>query len=101
MTKKHQEELSAVSEKIYNSAINEIQAYINKTYGNRKENTLENQLEDFHAIAGEVTAALMGNAMAMVDEECWEDELKTLGIQVKTMAAYAASTQKAAMGKKE
>ena len=51
MTKKHQAELTAVAEKIYDLAANEIQAYINKTYGKNQENTLAQQLEDFHVIA--------------------------------------------------
>ena len=40
MTKKHQAELTAVAEKIYDLAANEIQTYINKTYGKNQENTL-------------------------------------------------------------
>ncbi len=37
MDKKHQAELTAVAEKIYDFAANEIQAYINKTYGKNRE----------------------------------------------------------------
>ena len=39
---------STVAEKIYDLAANEIQAYINKAYGNKQENTLAQQMEDFH-----------------------------------------------------
>ena len=68
MDKKHQAELTAVAEKIYDLAANEIQAYINKTYGKNQENTLAAQLEDFHVIADTASSYLMGNAMAMVEE---------------------------------
>lgn len=44
MNKKHQAELTAVAEKIYDLAANEIQAYINKTYGKNQE--------AFYGIAG-------------------------------------------------
>ena len=64
MTKKHQAELTAVAEKIYDLAANEIQTYINKTYGKNQENTLAQQLEDFHVIADTASSYLMGNAMA-------------------------------------
>ena len=40
MDAKHQAELTAVAEKIYNLAANEIQDYINKTYGKKKDNSL-------------------------------------------------------------
>ena len=100
MTKKHQAELTAVAEKIYDLAANEIQAYINKTYGGKQENTLAAQLEDFHVIADEVAAYLMGNAMAMVDETCWNDDLKTLNAHVRQIAAYVASSQRAELGPK-
>lgn len=88
-TRKHQAELTKVAEKIYDLAANEIQAYINKTYGGKQENTLEAQLEDFHVIANEVAAYLMGNAMAMVDESCWNDDLKTLNGHIRQIASYS------------
>lgn len=90
MTKKHQAELTAVAEKIYDLAVNEIQTYINKAFGGKKENTLEAQLEDFHIIADEAAAYLMGNAMAMVDESCWNDDLKTLNGHIRQIASYGA-----------
>ncbi len=100
MTKKHQAELTKVAEKIYDLAANEIQAYINKAYGNKQENTLAQQLEDFHVIADEVAAYLMGNAMAMVDETCWADDLKTLNGHIRQIAEYVAGNQKAELGPK-
>ena len=100
MTKKHQAELTAVAEKIYDLAANEIQSYINKTYDGKQENTLAAQLEDFHVIADEVAAYLMGNAMAMVDETCWADDLKTLNWHIRQIAEYVASNQRAELGPK-
>lgn len=100
MTKKHQAELTKVAEKIYDLAANEIQVYINKAYGNKQENTLAQQLEDFHIIADEVAAYLMGNAMAMVDETCWTDDLKTLNGHIRQIAEYVASNQRAELGPK-
>ena len=98
MTKKHKNELTLVSQKIYDLAADEIQKYIIKTYGNEKSNTLAQQLEDFHVIADEVSAYLMGNAMAMVDESCWADDLKTLNEHVKQIASYVVSNQRAELG---
>ena len=100
MTRKHQAELTKVAERIYDLAANEIQSYINKAYGSRQENTLEHQLEDIHVIADEVAAYLMGNAMATVDESCWEDDLKTLNGHIRQIAEYVASNQRAELGPK-
>jgi len=100
MTKKHQTELTAVAEKIYDLAANEIQTYINKTYGKNQENTLAQQLEDFHVIADTAASYLMGNAMAMVDESCWDNDLKTLNQHVRQIATYVAGAQSAELGPK-
>ena len=100
MDKNHQTELTAIAQKIYNFAANEIQDYINKSYGDNQENTLAAQLEDFHVIADTASSYLMGNAMAMVDESCWNDDLKTLNTHVRQIATYVASSQQAELGPK-
>ena len=100
MNAKHHAELTTVAEKIYDFAANEIQAYINKTYGADQGNTLADQLEDFHVIADTAASYLMGNAMAMVEESCWNDDLKTLNTHVRQIATYVASNQRAELGPK-
>lgn len=100
MTKKHQTELTTVAEKIYDFAAETIQTYINKTYGKNQENTLAAQLEDFHVIADTAASYLMGNAMAMVEESCWNDDLKTLNTHVRQIATYVANNQRAELGPK-
>lgn len=100
MNAKHHAELTTVAEKIYDFAANEIQAYINKTYGSDQGNTLADQLEDFHVIADTAASYLMGNAMAMVEESCWNDDLKTLNTHVRQIATYVASNQRAELGPK-
>ena len=100
MTKKHHAELTGVASRIYDQAAGEIQAYITERYGNRKENTLPEQLEDFHTIAAELSAFLMGNAIAMIDEPYWDDDLKSMNQHIKQVATYVASSQRAELSKK-
>ena len=100
MTKEHQAELTRVAERIYDLAANEIQNYINKTYEKNQANTLADQMEDFHIIADEVAAYLMGNAMAMVDRSCWADDLNTLNGHIRQIAEYVVSNQQAETGYK-
>ncbi len=45
-------------------------------------------------IADTAASYLMGNAMAMVEESCWNDDLKTLNTHVRQIATYVASNQK-------
>lgn len=98
MDQKHHEELTAVASAIYDKAAEEIQTYIIKKYGQNKDNTLVQQMEDFHIIADEAAAYLMGNAMAMVDESCWDGDLKTLNQHIRQIAKYVAGAQKAQLG---
>ena len=100
MTKKHQAELTIVAERIYDLAANEIQSYINKTYCGKQGNTLAAQLEDFHVIADTASSYLMGNAMAMVEESCWDNDLNTLNTHVRQIAKYVAGNQRAEFGPK-
>ena len=100
MTKKHYAEITEVARKIYDQAAEEIPSYIAARYGNRKENTLSEQLEDFHAIADEVSAYLMGNAIAMIDGPYWDDDLKRMNQHIKQIATYVASNQRAELSKK-
>ncbi len=100
MTKKHQQKLTEIASKIYDLATIEIQNYLNETYGDNPGDTFANQIEDFHVIADEVSAFLMGNAMALTHESCWDDDLKTLGQHVRKVATYAASKQQAELGPK-
>lgn len=51
-------------------------------------------------IADEVAAYLMGNAMAMVDESAWNDDLKTLNGHIRQIAEYVTSNQRAELGPK-
>jgi hypothetical protein len=41
---------------------------------------------------------MMGNAMAMMDEDCWNDDLKTLNGQIRQIAEYVSRNQKAELG---
>ena len=100
MTREHQAELTQVAERIYDLAANEIQNYINKTYEKNQANTLADQMEDFHIIADEVAAYLMGNAMAMVDRSCWADDLNTLNGHIRQIAEFVVSNQLAETGYK-
>ena len=100
MTEQHKEELTNVAARIYDFAANEIQSYLNKHYSDKQENTLARQVEDFHVIADEVAAYLMGNAMAMVDEVCWSEDLKTLNEHIRQVAKYVAGNQQAESGVK-
>ena len=51
-------------------------------------------------ISDEVAAYLMGNAMGIEDESCWDADLKELNGHIKQVAKYVASNQRAELGPK-
>ncbi len=71
-----------------------------RTSRNGFQNNSLSQNRQKHVIADEVAAYLMGNAMAMVDETCWNDDLKTLNGHIRQIAEYVASNQRAELGPK-
>lgn len=100
MNKRHQDELSAVAIRIFNFAEEEIQKYINKKYKNSNGDTMAQQMNDFYVISDEVTAYLVGNVMGIMNESCWDDNLKELNQHIRQIARYVASDQRAELGPK-
>ena len=90
---KHIQELEKVAAEIYDLAANKISTYINKTYGNNPDNTEIQQLQDFLIIADEVSAYLMGNAMALTDSKHDERNLSELVAHIKQVTDYVRREQ--------
>lgn len=92
-SKNHIKELQEVSNKIYEFAANEITGYCEKRYGEIQKDTGTEQMEDFRIIADEVCAYLMGNALAMVDDSCFEEDLQTVSGHIRQVREYVVKMQ--------
>lgn len=91
--KKHIQELEKVAEEIYDFAANKISVYINETYGNNPDDTEIQQLQDFLIIADEVSAYVMGNAMALTDPKHDEGNISELVAHIEQIANYVRREQ--------
>ena len=96
-SKNHIRELQEISNRIYEYAAGEITKFCEKRYGNVQEDTSTSQMEDFRIIADEVCAYLMGNALAMVDDSCLEDDLHTVSEHIRQVRAYVCDLQQKQM----
>ena len=96
MTEKHIADLDEVARSIYNYAANQITAFIEREYGAKPDGPLDNQLEDFHLIAERASIYLMGNALAIMDEEAEEESIlvqnKHLRSMIRTIRNMAQTT---------
>lgn len=92
-SKNHIRELQEVSNRIYEYAAGEITEYCGKRYGNIDHDTGSEQMEDFRIIADEVCAYLMGNALAMVDDSCYEEDLQTVMGHIRQVREYVVRMQ--------
>lgn len=91
--KKHIQELEKVAAEIYDLAAEKISAYINETYGNNTDDTEVQQLQDFLIIADEVSAYLMGNAMALAEPEFDEGNIAELNSHIAQVTDYVRREQ--------
>ena len=87
-SKKHMEELERVAGEIYDLAADRITEYCRKKYADEREDTVGQQLEDYISIADQVSAYLLGNALALVDPSTDEEELAGFAEHIRKVAAY-------------
>ena len=89
MTKKHYNELIELSQDIYDSCTSKLSDYCTKTYTPAMGNTMDNQLEDYLFVAEETSAYFLGNALAVLDPDEQEAEIKTFNENLRRVVAYA------------
>ena len=76
MNANHYDELSNLSQKIYDQATDSITNYITAKYCAVGNDTTREQLEDYMFIVQETSAFLLGNALALLTPESQEEEIK-------------------------
>lgn len=89
MDKKHYNELIVLSQRIYDQASGTLNDYISSKYGSNSNDTFEQQLEDYLVITEETSAYFVGNALALLDPESLEAEIKTYVENLRRVVAYA------------
>ena len=89
MDVKHFNELIEISQKICDNANDQIANYYAQKYCAVKNDTMEQQLRDYLFIAEETAAYILGNALALLDADTQEAEIKTFTDNLRRVIKYA------------
>lgn len=89
MNQRHYNELVLLSQEIYDSAADRLTNYCAGKYCGVGNDTTEDQLEDYLFVAEETSAYLLGNALALLEPDSREAEIKTFVENLRRVIAYA------------
>ncbi len=87
MDKKHYNELILLSQKMYDSATDQLKEYLETKYADAGADTMEQQMEDYLFATEETSAYLLGNAIALLDPASQEEEIKTFTENLRRVIA--------------
>lgn len=77
MNAEHYNELTALSQEIYDQAMEKLTHFLSAKYCAVGHDTTEQQMEDYLFITEEISAFLLGNALALLEPEFQEKEIET------------------------
>ncbi len=89
MDQKHYNELVLISQEIYDQATDKLTNYCASKYCGVGNDTTEQQLEDYLFVAEETSAYLLGNALALLEPETQETEIKSFVEDLRRVISYA------------
>lgn len=96
----HCNELIELSQKIYSQAADTLTNYCSAKYCGIG-NTMEQQMEDYLFVAVETSAYLLGNAMALLEPESQEEEIRTFNENLRRVIAHTKKQLRDGATKKE
>ena len=85
----HYNELIELSQEIYDQATEKLTNYLSAKYCAVGNDTMEQQLEDYLFITQETSAYFLGNALALLDTDSQEAEIKTFTYNLSRVIKYA------------
>lgn len=89
MDPKHYNELVLLSQEIYDQATDKLTNYCASKYCGISNDTTENQMEDYLFVAEETSAYLLGNALALLEPDAQEAEIKSFVEDLRRVISYA------------
>lgn len=89
MDANHYNELITLSQEIYDQATEKLSNYITAKYCAVENSTTEQQLEDYLFITEETSAYFLGNALALLDADTQEAEIKTFTDNLRRVIRFA------------
>ena len=85
----HYNELIELSQEIYDQATEKLTNYLSAKYCAVGNDTMEQQMEDYLFITQETSAYFLGNALALLDTDSQEAEIKTFTDNLRRVIKYA------------
>ena len=89
MDVKHFNELIEVSQKICDHANDQIASYCEQEYAAAETDTTEQQLRDYLFVAEQTSAFILGNALALLNPDTQEKEIRTFTENLRKVIRFA------------
>ena len=89
MDANHYNELIDLSQSIYDQAAEKLTNYISARYCAVGNDTADEQLEDYLFVAEETSAFMLGNALALLNEDAQEEEILKFTGNLRRIIRYA------------
>ncbi len=89
MDANHYNELIGLSQNIYDQATEKVTNYLSAKYCAVGNDTTVQQLEDYLFITEETSAYFLGNALALLDADTQEEEIRTFTDNLRRVIKYA------------
>ena len=93
MDVKRKNALILIAQKINDNANDLLREYLESTYAEAGPESMNDQLEDWLYLAEEASAYLLGNAVAMLEPECQEAEIRGFENYLYRVISYAGKKQ--------
>lgn len=85
----HYNELIELSQEIYDQSTEKLTNYLSAKYCAIGNDTMEQQMEDYLFITEETSTYFLGNALALLDADSREAEIKTFTDNLRRVIKYA------------
>lgn len=89
MDTKHYNELIQLSQEIYDQANDKVTNYLSAHYCDVDSESMENQMEDYLFVTEETSTFFLGNALALLDADTQEAEIKTFIKNLRRVISFA------------
>ena len=89
MDQKHYNELTLLSQEIYDQAMDRLSNYFSAKYCGVSNDTTLKQMEDYLFVTEETSAYFLGNALALLDPNSQEEEIQTFVENLRRVIVYA------------
>ena len=89
MNAEHYNELIDLSQKIYDGATEKLTNYLSAKYCAIGNETMEQQMEDYLFVTVETSAYFLGNALALLDADSQEKEIRTFTENLRKVIRFA------------